>query len=140
MRRGTNRSIVPVRNVWTHHPLNGERLGPTFFNTTSKTKPNMNMQQSIPMPDCRPESHNRTSCNDTLQSSHTFPERTQSAGSSRDTTYHHPTLSILNSFPPLMDNQESVEGRYSPSRDNTEHGRPGIPHPTQNNQRQWEMN
>jgi len=89
----------------------------------------MNMQQPTPMPDCRPESHNRTSCNDTMQNSHTFPEGTQSAGSSKDTNYHHPRLSTLNSVPPLMNSQESVEGRDLPSRDNTESDRPGTPPP-----------
>jgi hypothetical protein len=73
-----------------------KRLGPSsterrttwadvVSNTTSETQPIMNMQQSTPMPYCRPESRNRTSCNDMLQNSHTFPEGTQSAGSSKDT-------------------------------------------------------
>jgi len=98
-------------------------------NTTSDTQPIMNMQQSTPMPDRKPENHNRTPCDDTLQHSHTFPQGTQSAGSSKDTNCHHPRLSTLNFAPPLMDRQESVEGRDLPSRGNTENDRPGTPPP-----------
>ena len=44
------------------------------------------MEKWTPMPDCRPESHNRSLCNDTLQSSRTFPKGMQSAGSSKTGT------------------------------------------------------